>query len=83
MHKSDAQINFFDRHGQYAIRFWHHIPRVGDEVLLSPGKRYVPDAYGNAAFIVKRVVFGAEGADANYRQIVNIELKAVSVEIEE
>lgn len=84
MAKSEPELRFFDRHGQYAVRFWNHIPRVGDEVILNAGKRYVPDGHGKAFFMVKRVVFGAESEEMeNYRQTINIEIQPISREIED
>ncbi|MBO6901416.1 MAG: hypothetical protein JJ864_08720 [Rhizobiaceae bacterium] len=70
-----VSIRFFDAHGEYAARYWSHVPRVGDEIMLSAGKRYGPDKSGKAAFIVVRVVWGVEGPDDHRVQCVNIEIK--------
>lgn len=73
-------IRFFDRHGEYAGRFWHHVPRVGDEIMLNAGCRYVGDVHGKAAFSVKRVVWGVEGP-SDHCECVNIEIESLSPEV--
>lgn len=68
-------IRFFDGHGEFAARYWTHVPRAGDEVMLGSGKRYLnlADSAGKVAFTVKRVVWGVEGP--NDRSLcVNIEI---------
>ena len=78
---SKVSIRFFDAHGEYASRYWEHIPRVGDEIMLMAGKRYVPDVYGKAAFLVKRLAWGVEGPN-DREQCVNIELEPLSSLVE-
>ena len=72
-----VSIRFFDGQGEYAARYWEHVPRGGDEIMLMAGKRYVPDVHGKAAFLVKRVVWGVEGPN-DRDQCVNIELEPLS-----
>ena len=69
-----AHIRFFDAHGEYAGRYWHHVPRAGDEVMLNAGKRYKADASGKAAFRVRRVVWGVEGPDDRI-ECANVEIE--------
>lgn len=69
-----VEIRFFDGQSEYAARYWEHVPRAGDEIMLNAGKRYVADRSGKAAFIVKRVVWGVEGPNDRH-QCVNIEVE--------
>jgi len=69
-----VEIRFFDDFGEYAGRFWSHVPRVGDEIMLNAGKRYEADSSGKTAFVVERVVWGVEGTRDRH-QCVNIKIK--------
>lgn len=70
-------ISFFDSIGEFAQRYWYEVPRMGEEVMLGAGTRYVADKDGKAAFRVKRVVWGVEGPNDRRSQCVNIELEAL------
>lgn len=78
---SPLSIRFFDKYGEYAGRSYFHAPRVGDEIMLNAGRRYVADTHGKAAFLVKRVVWGVEGPN-DHCECVNIEIEALSPEID-
>ena len=67
-------IKFFDADGEYAGRYWHHVPRVGDEIMLGGGKKYPKDKAGKSAFKVIRVVWGVEGPN-DRNECVNIEIR--------
>lgn len=77
MREHRVSIRFFDGQGAYASRYWAHVPRVGDEVMLGAGRKYEPDASGKAVFKVARVVWGVEGPD-DHTQCVNIEISPIS-----
>lgn len=75
-----VSIRFFDDHGEYAARYWCHVPRAGDEIMLNAGQRYFADPHGKAAFRVKRVVWGVEGPN-DRSECVNIEIEPLSPEM--
>jgi hypothetical protein len=76
-----VSIRFFDGQGEYASRYWAHVPRVDDEVMLGAGKRYQADKSGKAAFRVKRVVWGTEGPN-DRSECANIELEPLSPKVQ-
>lgn len=74
MEKRPVDIRIFLDGKPYAARYWHHVPRAGDEIML----QYPPKGPKGekCAFIVKRIVWGVEGpreADRDV-QAVNIEV---------
>jgi hypothetical protein len=76
MRDGRVSLHFFDGQGEFAARYWFHVPRVGHEIMLGAGNRYTPDAAGKAAFTVKRVVWGTEGPNSTI-ECVNIEIAPV------
>ncbi len=72
-----ASIRFFDENGEYAARYWYHVPRAGDEIMLGAGRGYPADISGKTAFRVKRVVWGTEGPNDS-AECVNIELEWIA-----
>jgi hypothetical protein len=75
----EVEIGFFVGQNKYAVRRWPSVPRVGDQVMLGAGKDYPADAFGKAAFVVVRVVWGVEAVDAHRYdpQAVNIEVEPI------
>lgn len=73
-------VRFFLKNvGEYASRYWCHVPRQGDEVMLRVGRDFdfPKDKAGKAAFKVVRCVYGTEGPNDRC-ECVNIEIEPVS-----
>ena len=75
-----VSIRFFlKEHGEYAARYWHHVPRQGDEIMLGVGRDFdfPRDSAGKAAFRIVRCVYGTEGPN-DHCECVNIEIEPIS-----
>lgn len=65
-------IEFYLDGRRFALRSWHVVPRVGDEIMFGPERPKL-------AYRIKRVVWGVEGPEEDRmdRQAVNIEIERV------
>ena len=78
MNLDKVWIKFYVGGREYAVRRWHQVPRVGDEIMLrDPANPAACDKYGKRAFSVKRIVWGVESEqeERDGWQAANVEIE--------